>query len=62
MKDPLPIIMDAVRSPARPGSLRDRWLMARASYAYSRYRGLTVAAALRGAISLFFDTRLRIRS
>jgi len=57
MKDPMTIIMAAVRSPARPGSLRDRWLMARASYAYSRYRGLTVADALRGAVSLFFDQR-----
>lgn len=57
MNDPMTIIMAAVRSSARPGSLRDRWLMARASYACSRYIGLTVADALRGAVSLFFDQR-----
>ena len=56
--NPAPTIAAAVFSTARRGSLRDRWLMARASYAHSRYHELTVWEALQGAISLFFDRRV----
>lgn len=55
--NPASTIAAAVFSTARRGSLRDRWFMARASYAHSRYHELTVWDALQGAISLFFDKR-----
>ena len=48
-------IFRAINSGAERGSMRDKWLMARASYAYSRSFGLKMVESFVGAWEVFRD-------
>ena len=50
-------IARAMTAQTTPGTLLHAWVMARASYAYSRHSGLSAPEALQGARDLFKSER-----
>lgn len=50
----LDVFWKGITARTTPGTVRHAWLMARASYDYSRWHGLSIFDALQGAWELFW--------